>query len=84
MKGRYHEVAESSAGYYDITTVHHEYDDHGNHRLQIEGCVGDWYIYGTIAQMNWKGIRFGATTEYYYLVLPEIFVIHNLKDHDIP
>lgn len=78
-----HVPLETSTAYYDICTVHHEYDGHANHRLQVEGTVGDWASYADFAVITFKEVKFAATTEYWWPGLPEIFAIHPLKDHDI-
>lgn len=68
--------------YYDICTVNHEFDGHANHRLEIEGCVGEWGSYDDIVKIKWKDVTFCATTDYYFMVLPEVFVITPLREHD--
>ena len=79
--GRYQPV-EHSVAYYDLGEVGHEFDETGNHRLTFRGKVGCWETYGEICKLEVDGVWFAGTTEYFYSVLPEIFVIHSLKDHD--
>lgn len=80
--GRY-QPKEHSVAYYDLGEVGHEFDETGNHRLTYGGSVGNWEIYGEICKLERKGIWFAGTTEYFWGILPEIFVIHSLKEHDI-
>ena|SRR5258706_15548677 len=74
---------QTSIAYYDVAEVHHEYDEKGWHCLQIEGIVGAWASYGDIAVLKWKDKLFAATTEYFWPELPEIFIIDELKRHDL-
>lgn len=62
----------------------HEYDESGNHRITLNGALGDWASYGDIALLrlaNGKYVQhggdrlFGATTDYYQGVLDEMFEI---------
>lgn len=62
----------------------HEYDESGNHRITLNGAMGDWASYGDIALLRLEkgkyvqfgGDRlFGATTDYYGGVLDELFEI---------
>lgn len=69
-------------GYYDAFEVKHEYDERGDHRLEIEGRVSTWECYGEIAKLEHKGITFCATTEYWWDTLPEIFVVAPVKEHE--
>jgi hypothetical protein len=78
---RYKPVTKSTA-YYDICTVEHHWDDCGNHRLEIEGCVSDWASYTGIAKLKWKDRIFCGSTEYWFGDLPEIFEIHSIREHD--
>lgn len=54
----------------------HEYDAFGNHRITLNGAVGDWADFADIATFKTKDDRFfGATTDYWMNGLPEIFEI---------
>lgn len=82
MKLRYRPT-ETSTAYLDNFTVHHEYDSGGNHRLQIEGKVGDWQNYAGICKLQHNNVWFAGTTEYWLTELPEVFIINPLKKHDL-
>lgn len=82
MKHRYRPT-ETSTAYLDNFTVHHEYDASANHRLQIEGRVGEWENYAGICKLEHNGVLFAGTTEYWLTELPEVFIINTLKKHDL-
>lgn len=53
----------------------HEYDDHGNHRILVNGRYSDWYTYTSIAKLRHKdNCWFGATTEYWSAEMPRAFM----------
>lgn len=56
------------------TTVRHEMDDYGHHRLVINNTEGMWVGYEYIAECN----EFFATTNYYEGKLPQIFTINEV------
>ena len=80
-------VSATSVAYYDIGELHHEYSDRGWHRLvmvdQKTAKYGVLYDYASVALLEYKGVLFGATTEYHDILLPEIFIIHSLKPHSL-
>ena len=78
-----HHTVESTVAYYDIGEVKHEFDGSGNHCLSFKDKVGVWAGYGDIAKLTVNGVTFGATTEYYWPDMPEIFVIHSLLEHRV-
>jgi hypothetical protein len=54
----------------------HEYDEYGNHRITLNGVLGEWADFGDIATFKTKDDRlFGATTDHWMNDLPEIFEI---------
>jgi hypothetical protein len=43
----------------------HEYDEHGNHRITLNGRVGDWVCFASVATFSWNGRNFRAYTDYH-------------------
>ncbi len=80
-------ICETSTAYADIGELHHEYDERGCHRLVMvdkqTAKYSQFYSYAEIALLEYKGTRFAATTEYYDVELPEIFIIYSLKKHHL-
>lgn len=78
----WHVEVESTIMYYDAYEIKHIWDGRGNHRLLINGCVGEWALYPDFAYIKYDSKLFAATTDYYWPELPEIFTITKLKDHE--
>lgn len=54
----------------------HEYDEYGNHRITLQGVLGEWADFGDIATFKTKDDRlFAATSDFWMNDLPEIFEI---------
>lgn len=59
-------------------TVKHQFDDYGNHRLVVSVYnvqISEWVPYQSVARLK----KWAATTEYYKGMLPEVFLISELK-----
>lgn len=74
---------QTTTAYCDFGEVTHHYDERGWHRLEFKGAVGVWASYADIATLKHNGTIFGATTEYFWPDMPEIFIIYSLKEHEI-
>lgn len=82
LRNNRYKVCCTNTAYYDVFEIHHHFDERGDHRLEIEGRVSAWGLYGEIVTFKHKDVLFGATTEYYWPDLPEVFAIHVLKRHE--
>lgn len=75
---------EVNVAYYDVGNVTHSFDESGNHRLEFKGHMSEWALYGELAKLTVDGTTFIGTTEYFWGVLPEVFIALTLKEHDNP
>lgn len=56
----------------------HEYDGRGNHRITLNGALGDWVCFASIATYKVGDRLFAASTDYWAGTLPEIFEVQTI------
>lgn len=55
--------------------TYHEMDDHGNHRITVDGITSDWVPYRSIPMVEVNGVRYMAVSAYWEGVLPHESVL---------
>lgn len=65
--------------------LRHEFNERGRHRLVAEdGKAGEWFSYQAHAEIETRGLKFAATTDYYGEGCQQVIDLPFAKDERCP